>query len=115
MRFVYGLLLAGLMIVPAQAQVISPLTGTTADVPSATSPGQPAAAAPARKKRRSLPEQFKESNTTNDGKLTLEQATAGRMTTVVRDFEAIDKQHRGYVTLAEIQAYRKASRKARAK
>jgi ABC-type nitrate/sulfonate/bicarbonate transport system substrate-binding protein len=59
-----------------------------------------------------LKERFAQANTTNDGKLTLDQARAG-MPMVARHFAAMDKDNKGYVTLDDIHAYLKAQRAAR--
>jgi len=49
-----------------------------------------------------LDQRFKAANTTNDGKLTLEQAKAG-MPRVAKNFDKIDADHKGYVTLQQIK------------
>ena len=59
-------------------------------------------------------QRFDTANTTHDGKLTLEQAKAGRMRQVERNFDKIDVSHKGYVTVDDIRAYRRAQRQARA-
>lgn len=51
-----------------------------------------------------LAQRFAEANVTHDGRLTREQA-AERMPMVARNFEAIDVDHKGYVTLPEIRAF----------
>jgi len=51
-----------------------------------------------------LAQRFAAANITHDGRLTREQAWSG-MPVVARDFDAIDIQHKGYVTLPEIRAY----------
>ena len=63
--------------------------------------------------RRTAKQRFEEANTTHDGKLTLEQAQAAKMTRVAKNFDAIDTEHKGYVTPAEIKAYNKAQRAAK--
>ena len=50
-----------------------------------------------------LQARFARANTTGDGKLTREQATA-RMPMVAKHFDEIDTQHAGYVTLPQIEA-----------
>jgi hypothetical protein len=47
---------------------------------------------------------FAAANETNDGRLTRRQAESG-MPLVAQNFDAIDVQGRGYVTLPEIQAF----------
>jgi hypothetical protein len=51
-----------------------------------------------------LQSRFAQANTTHDGKLTREQAQAG-MPMVAQHFDAIDSQHAGYVTLAQIEDF----------
>ena len=63
--------------------------------------------------RRTFQERFDAANTTHDGHLTLEQARAGRMVAVARDFAAIDTTQKGYVTADDIKAHRRAVRLAR--
>lgn len=118
-----SLLLAGV----AQAQPVAPLTGSTgtpagpaaSPAPATVAPAAPApsgtAAAPATRTRtrRTMAERFDAANTTHDGHLTLAQAKAGRMVAVSRDFAQIDKQHRGYVTMDDIKAFRAERRAAR--
>jgi hypothetical protein len=57
-----------------------------------------------------LIERFQAANTTGDGRLTLAQAQAGHLPMIVRNFDAIDAQHKGYVTLEDIRAYRQQMR-----
>jgi hypothetical protein len=52
--------------------------------------------------------QFQAANTTHDGHLTLDQAKAGSMPMIVRHFSEIDLSGKGYVTMADVQAYRHA-------
>ena len=105
------------LAMPAGAQTLSPMTGTTASPPSAAATAPATGAAPAASPagaaqapaahagRRTMAQRFAAANTTGDGKLTLEQAKAGRMNRVVRNFDAIDREKHGYVTLADIRAY----------
>ncbi|SIO45171.1 hypothetical protein [Paraburkholderia phenazinium] len=51
-----------------------------------------------------LQSRFASANTTQDGKLTRQQAAAG-MPMVARNFDAIDTQKAGYVTLPQIEAF----------
>jgi Ca2+-binding EF-hand superfamily protein len=59
-----------------------------------------------------LKDRFDQANTTNDGHLTLDQAKAG-LPRVAKNFAAIDKDNKGYVTLTDIHDYYKAQRAAR--
>ncbi len=49
-----------------------------------------------------LEQRFKAANTSADGKLTLEQAKAG-MPRVAKNFDKIDTDHKGYITLQQIK------------
>jgi hypothetical protein len=51
-----------------------------------------------------LSQNFAAANLTHDGRLTREQAAAG-MPLVAQDFDAIDIDHKGYVTLPEVRAF----------
>ncbi|MGI4794991.1 MAG: hypothetical protein ACRYF2_20445 [Janthinobacterium lividum] len=118
----------------AQAQAVSPLGGSTNNAgsppPALATPAPPTTAAPAATTppatatatpapaatthaRRTMDERFAAANTTHDGKLTLEQAKAGHLRAVARDFAMIDKSKRGYVTLDEIKAHQSEQRAAR--
>ena len=78
-------------------------------------PGQPQPPSQARQHAQvhRFIERFQVANTTGDGRLTLAQAQAGGMPMVVRRFDAIDVQHKGYVTLQDIRAYRQQMRAMR--
>jgi hypothetical protein len=78
---------------------------------AASAQGLPAApaTAPATNERMAralsqLQTRFAQANTTHDGKLTREQAQAG-MPMVAQHFDAIDTQHAGFVTLAQIEDF----------
>ena len=51
-----------------------------------------------------LAQRFATANVTHDGRLTREQAETG-MPRVARNFDSIDIEHKGYVTLPEIRAF----------
>lgn len=76
----------------------------------------PAASQPAHRAKRthlSLEKRFEEANTTHDGHLTRDQASASKlMRTVSENFDAIEKDHKGYVTEDDIRAWYKARREA---
>lgn len=102
------------------AAALALMAGPSLAQPAASRPAQPTtAAAPtpvlatAPHHRRTMQERFGAANTTHDGHLTLEQARAGRMNAVVRDFADIDTAKRGYVTLDEIKAHTRAARLAK--
>ena len=58
-------------------------------------------------------QRFDAANTTNDGRLTLEQAQAAHMGNIVRNFGQIDADRKGYVTRQDIQAWHHAAKQAR--
>ncbi len=60
-----------------------------------------------------MSQRFDAANTTNDGRLTLEQAQAAHMGKIARNFAQIDADRKGYVTKQDIQAWRHATRQAR--
>jgi hypothetical protein len=93
MRLFHGLLLLALCAVPTLA-----ISG----VPPATE----------HHGRRSAAEHFADANTTHDGRLTLEQATAGYKS-VAKSFNQIDAAHHGYVTMDDIKAWRASKKAAR--
>ena len=108
-----------LLAMLAAGSAFGQIRHVSADTPAAMSDeGAPAAKAPGKKApgahhRRTAKQRFEEANTTHDGKLTLEQAQAAKMTRVTKNFDAIDAGHKGYVTPAEIKAYNKAQRAAK--
>lgn len=59
----------------------------------------------------SLQQRFDAANTTHDGRLTLEQASAG-MPRVAKHFQAIDTEGKGYVTFEQIHAFNALQRHA---
>ncbi len=99
------------------AAVLALMAGPVLAQPVAPRPAAPVAATRATPAtphpRRTQQQRFDEANTTHDGHLTLEQARAGRMNAVVRDFADIDTARRGYVTMDDIKAHRRAVRLAK--
>ncbi len=91
----------------------APATTTEAPPPAASPSGAKSPAARAGRGHRTLAERYAAANTTHDGKLTVEQARAGHLRAVVRDFAMIDKSKKGYVTLDEIRAHQSEQRAAR--
>lgn len=63
--------------------------------------------------RRSAAQHFADANTSHDGRLTLDQATAGYKS-IAKSFNQIDVAHHGYVTMDDIKAWRAAKKAARA-
>lgn len=82
----------------------APATGVT---PVSTSPAGPATP----HHRMTLQQRFDAADTNHDGKLTREEADAG-FPALAKHFSAIDSTGKGYVTLADIQAYLHAKREA---
>lgn len=101
---------------PAHPAPAPAATAPATTAPAATAPTTTPAAAPATRtthKRGTMAERFAAANTTHDGKLTLDQAKAGHLRAVVRDFAEIDKNKHGYLTLDEIKAHQADQRAAR--
>lgn len=82
-------------------------TALAQDVPPPGAPTLPDTGAPHRFRDR-----FAAANATHDGHLTEAQAEAGGLRKVARNFAAIDTDHKGYVTLQDVQAWRHALRAA---
>jgi hypothetical protein len=116
MRFYVPLAALALLAFQAEAQTVAPTAGQTG-TPAAPMPTQTAAPSepgkPAHHKRMTLAERFEQANTTHDGHLTPDQAKAAGMKNIVRRFDAIDKDHKGYVTEDDIRSYYKALRASR--
>jgi uncharacterized protein with von Willebrand factor type A (vWA) domain len=93
MRLFHALLLLPLFGAPALAQSVTP-------------------AAAEHHGRRSAEDHFADANTTHDGHLTLDQATAGYKS-IAKSFNQIDVSHHGYVTLDDIKAWKAAKKAAR--
>jgi hypothetical protein len=115
-----GLLVCNLAMSPALAQVAGedldgppPATATQPQAPGQQQLfAQPPEQGQHPRAQRFL-DRFQAANTTGDGHLTLAQAQAGHMPMVVRNFDAIDAQHKGYVTLQDVRAYRRQMRAMR--
>jgi hypothetical protein len=119
MRFVIPAAALALLAVQAQAQTTTtPATTTppaaTAPAPATTmapAPSTTTPAMPAKKTathRMTLQQQFDNVNTTHDGHVSKDQAVAGKWSYVSRNFDAMDKDHKGYVTMDDIHVYAKA-------
>jgi hypothetical protein len=83
--------------------------------PPPPAPGQPGMGQPgiAEPPGGPLVARFRAANVTNDGRLTLQQAQAARMTNIVRHFAAIDRDNKGYVTLQDIHMWRREQHERR--
>ncbi len=55
-----------------------------------------------------LADRFQKANVTHDGHLTKDEAVAARWPTVTRNFDSMDIGHNGYITIDDIQTWRKA-------
>lgn len=120
MRFLIPAAVLAFVAVPALAQN----TAAPAPPPAAppAMPQNPPAAEPAapsgtsapshrtKHHRMSLQQRFEAANTSHDGHLTKEQASTAKWSYVDKHFDAIDKDHKGYVTVEEIQGYAAARR-----
>ena len=80
------------------------------DQPPPTAQGQPDA--PVAQHPRGGPG-FDAANTTQDGRLTRDQAQAGGMKNIARHFDQIDTDRKGYVTKQDIRAWRQAKKAAK--
>jgi hypothetical protein len=123
-----GLLACAVGIMPAAAQSVSPPHSLQQEYlpmagpkrpskppPPAISSAEPSAQPQDGASRAArLMQKFRQANTTNDGRLTLEQAQAAGLNPVVRHFAALDPTNKGYVTPQEIRSYAKAMRATRA-
>jgi hypothetical protein len=58
-------------------------------------------------------QRFAAANTTNDGRLTPDQAQAAGWKGVAKHFQEIDTDHKGYVTLQDIKEWQRARRAAK--
>jgi len=124
MRFVISAAALALLAMPALAQTTTtpaaPAPTTTAPAttpPAAAAPATPAPAAaapaPAAPKkmvghRQTLQQHFDAANTTSDGHLTKDQATAAKWSYVTKNFTAMDADKKGYITIDDIRAFAKA-------
>jgi hypothetical protein len=102
-----GLGLAGLG--PALAQQAPTQQTPAQQTPPPLVAPAPATSADAPAHRMTVRERFALANTTHDGKLTLDQAKSG-FPAMAHLFDAIDKDHKGYITMDDIKAYYDAKR-----
>jgi len=61
-----------------------------------------------------MADHFAAANVTHDGRLTLDQAQASGWKMVVRHFQDIDRDHKGYVTLQDVREFHKEVHAAKA-
>ncbi len=86
---------------------VQPPLGTIAPAPPASPDSAPQRGA-------RIVERFRAANTTNDGRLTLQQAEAAGLIPVVRHFGELDSSNKGYITLQDIRSYIQRMRAMRA-
>ncbi len=125
MHFAIPMVVTAFLITPAQAQTPSrsapaaaPAVAATAAPQSAspsptTATATPAPAARPAYRRQTLLQRFDDANTPKDGHLTQDQASAARWTYITRNFDAMDKTHKGFVTVDDIRAFARERRAAR--
>ncbi len=120
-----GLMVCAVAAAPAGAQTgpadplqpaLPPLTGPQISAPP---PGAGTAVAPGDAQGGSsraarMVAKFRAANTTNDGRLTMQQAQAAGLTPVVKHFAELDPTNRGYITLQDIRSYIQRMRATRA-
>ena len=63
--------------------------------------------------RPNLRQRFEAANVTHDGRLTREQAEAAGLRGILRNFEQIDTDNKGYVTLQDLRVFAQARRAQR--
>lgn len=94
---------------PYQGQGTSPF----AQAPQQQQPSS-GAPAPGPGRQNKMQAKFEAANTTHDGRLTRDQAQAAHMGRIAKNFDAIDADHKGYVTEQDIRTWRTAQHQARA-
>jgi hypothetical protein len=97
---------------PAQGQYAPPppAQGQYAPPPGPMSPETPP---PPGKQHMSGKARFAAANTTGDGRLTLQQAQAAGWQPVAKHFQAIDRDHKGYVTMQDIKQWHREKKAAK--
>src|SRR5262249_60348806 len=90
-----------------------PAAPATSAAPAVAAPAKPAKKASATTSARMTEQQrFDAANSTHDGHLTKDQAQAAHMYSTVKNWDAIDKDKKGYVTMDDLKAYAAAQRAA---
>jgi hypothetical protein len=114
MRFQMSAAILALLAGSVTAGVaLAQTTPAPADAPAAVAPASPAPASPAMpatpKKtvghHRTLQQHFNTANTSHDGHLTKDQATAAKWNWVTKNFAAMDSSKKGYVTMDDLHAF----------
>jgi hypothetical protein len=109
---------------PPPPDMLPPYPGQQGAPPPAEAPppGAMQAPPPAQTGRPSGPpaghmgsrQRFEAANTTHDGRLTMDQAQAASWRPIARNFQAIDRDHKGYVTMQDIKEWHRARHAAKA-
>jgi hypothetical protein len=102
--------LSSLFAAPASPPPLPPAATAAAPSSGTAVTGRPSGT----RTRQSLADRFENANTAKDGHLTKEQAATARWTYVTRNFDAIDKDHRGFITADDIRGYARERRAERA-
>jgi hypothetical protein len=95
---------------PAQGQYAPPPGAMQPPPPGPMSPETPP---PPGKQHMSGKARFAAANTTGDGRLTLQQAQAAGWQPVAKHFQAIDRDHKGYVTMQDIKQWHREKKAAK--
>ena len=94
---------------PPAGTPVAPGTPSTPGAVSRAFSGKPSA----HMKHQTLQERFDAANTSHDGHLTAEQASAAKWGYVEKNFSKIDRDHRGYVTVDDIHTHARTGRAGR--
>lgn len=100
----------------AQVTSAPPATAQTAPAPRLEPPVEGTRTPRTRRansNRQTLAQRFEQANTTKDGHLTQDQAAAVRWTYITRNFDGIDKGHKGWISAEDIRGYARERRAAR--
>ena len=110
MRLIIAVLAFGVLGLPVHAQTAPAPAVVPAPAVAAPVVVPPAAKTVVRSKRLSFEQRFDAANTSKDGKLSLAQAKAGKLRSVVRYFAAIDTGRKGFITKEDVAAFRKTEK-----
>lgn len=107
------LLLTGGAIAAQPDPGMAPPLDQAQDQPPPASPQNAPPGGSGQRQRMTFTQRFDLANVTHDGRLTRAQAT-GHMGMIARNFDVIDADHKGYVTVQDIQAWHRSTHQARA-
>jgi hypothetical protein len=116
MRLLIPALALSLAALPALAQTSTAPAATAAPATGPAPTAAPAVAAPSKPAkqasgtRMTAQQRFDAANTTHDGKLTKDQAKSAHMYSTVKNWDAIDRDTKGYVTMDDMKGYAAAQR-----